>query len=72
MSTLSEGTSLLGRRYEPGIQAARTRFVGSPPLLTFLDPALPRGLPEAFLICFSSAGVAMTVPVEGWIRRAGE
>jgi len=72
MSSLSEEASILGRCYEPAMEAARTRFVTSPPLRAFLDPALPRGLPEVFLICFSSAGVAMTAPVEGWIRRAGE
>jgi hypothetical protein len=58
--------------YEPLVQAARARLQTDPGLHALLDPDVHPELLEAFLIHFSSLGMKMTEPVDGWIRRAGE
>ena len=44
----------------------------SPGLAVILSPTVDPTLLELFLVHFCAAGVHMTEPVEGWIRRAGE
>ena len=58
--------------YETKIDAARKRFSNSPALSVILDPNVDPQVLEAYLIYYKSLGVAMTEPVESWIRRAGE
>lgn len=59
-------------RYEQSVQPARRAFATDPAVRLIQDPAIGTPHLEAFLIYFSALGVAMTEPVEGWIRRAGE
>lgn len=57
--------------YAPKIQAARERFARTSATAILDENMTPDEL-TLFLIHFSSLGVKMTEPVEGWIRRAGE
>ncbi len=57
--------------YESRMQSARQQFVKDPSLATILAADIDPPFLESFLIHFSALGVAMTEPVEGWIRRAG-
>lgn len=59
-------------RYEQGVAAARRRFHDDPAVRLIQDPAIGASHLEAFLIHYCALGVAMTEPVEDWIRRAGE
>jgi hypothetical protein len=59
------------QRYEASILPSRSKVTGDPIaayVLTFDDPILR----QLFLIYFCALGVAMTEPVEDWIRRAGQ
>jgi hypothetical protein len=59
------------QRYEATILPSRSKVTGDPLaayVLTFDDPVLR----QLFLIYFCALGVAMTEPVEDWIRRAGQ
>jgi hypothetical protein len=58
--------------YEPRIADHRRILSEHAAIRTLLDPNVPPYLLERFLISFSARGVAMTEPVDGWIRRAGE
>jgi hypothetical protein len=58
--------------YESALQPARERFLGSPAITEILSAEIDPLLLESFLIHFCARGVAVTQPVEGWIRRAGE
>ena len=58
--------------YETRLCAVRTLFEQESALVTqILAPRIEPDVLELFLIYFSGLGVAMTEPVEGWIRRAG-
>ncbi|MFB3123733.1 MAG: hypothetical protein ACE10H_16270 [Candidatus Binatia bacterium] len=57
--------------YESGMHSARERFAKDPSLGTILAAEIDPAFLESFLIHFSALGVAMTEPVEDWIRRAG-
>jgi hypothetical protein len=59
-------------RYEQGVAAARRRFHDDPAVRLVQDPGIGAPHLEAFFIYFCALGVAMTEPVESWIRRAGE
>jgi hypothetical protein len=62
---------LVHKLYAPMIQESRLRFaesVGS----AVCDPRMTADEAVMFLIHFSSMGVKMTEPVEGWIKQAGE
>ncbi len=59
-------------RYEQALEPARRQFADDPAVRLIQDPAIGISHLEAFFICWSALGVAMTEPVEGWIRRAGE
>jgi hypothetical protein len=59
-------------RYEQAVEPARRRFADDPAVRLIQDPAIGAAHLEAFFIYWSALGVAMTEPVEGWIRRAGE
>jgi hypothetical protein len=56
--------------YGPNVQAFRLALSQNP-VWRFLEDPDPLVL-ELFLIEYCALGVAMTEPVEGWIRRAGE
>jgi hypothetical protein len=58
--------------YEPHVLGARGRIREDPAVRALLDPAIDPVILERFLITYNAAGVQMTEPVEGWIRRAGE
>jgi len=59
--------------YESGMDRIRERFSRESVLATqLLYPGIDPTVLELFLMHFSALGVAMTEPVEGWIRRAGE
>jgi hypothetical protein len=58
--------------YESALAEARARFLGSPAVSEILSPEIDPLLLESFLIHLCARGVAVTEPVEGWIRRAGE
>lgn len=59
-------------RYEQGVLPARQAFAAEPAVTLIQDPGIGASHLEAFFIYYSALGVAMTKPVEGWIRRAGE
>lgn len=59
-------------RYELALEPARRQFSDNPAVRLLQDPAIEISHLEAFFIYWSALGVAMTEPVEGWIRRAGE
>jgi hypothetical protein len=59
-------------QYEQGVADARRRFAEDPAVRLIQDPAIGASHLEAFFIYYSALGVAMTEPVESWIRRAGE
>src|SRR5215472_16224338 len=59
-------------RYERYLEPARVKFAGSKTLSSILAPGIDPVLLELFLIYCASLGVAMTEPVEDWIRKAGE
>lgn len=59
-------------RYARQVQPARRVFATDPAVGLIQDPAIGASRIEAFLVYFSALGVAMTEPVEGWIRRAGQ
>ncbi|MEX2119559.1 MAG: hypothetical protein WD847_08180 [Pirellulales bacterium] len=58
--------------YEKKMEPARQRFANNPALASVLAPTTDTELLELFLLYFSSLGVRMTEPVEGWIREAAE
>ena len=59
-------------RYEGEIQVARKKFLNADVITRlFSSDISPRTL-HLFLIYFAALGVAITEPVEGWIRRAGD
>ncbi|HEX4336870.1 MAG TPA: hypothetical protein VH062_13215 [Polyangiaceae bacterium] len=62
---------LVEQLYAPRIAGARSRFMDTAAAAIFSPDMTPDEL-TLFLIQFSSLGVKMTEPVEGWIRRAGE
>jgi hypothetical protein len=62
---------LVEQLYAPRIADARNRFMETAAAALFAPDMTPDEL-TLFLIQFSSLGVKMTEPVEGWIRRAGE
>ncbi|MCI0392771.1 MAG: hypothetical protein MOB07_28905 [Acidobacteria bacterium] len=58
--------------YETRLCPVRTLFEQESTLVTqILTPHIEPDVLELFLIYFCGLGVAMTEPVEGWIRRAG-
>jgi hypothetical protein len=57
--------------YAPLVAAARARFASGPGA-SIVDPRMTADEMTLFLVHFSSMGVKMTEPVEGWISRAGE
>ncbi|HVL86375.1 MAG TPA: hypothetical protein VM367_19070 [Pseudonocardia sp.] len=59
-------------RYEQAVAPARRAFADDAAVRLIQDPRIGADRLEAFFIQFSALGVAMTEPVEGWIRRAGE
>jgi hypothetical protein len=60
------------RNYEEGMIEPRERFATKSVLPGLMAPGVaPRRL-ERFLIEYCARGVAITRPVPGWIRRAGE
>lgn len=58
--------------YEPLVEDARRRFASNETLARVISTDVHAADLEYFLIQFSSFGVGMTEPVEGWVRRAGE
>jgi hypothetical protein len=58
--------------YESALGPARTAFAQDPSVRLVQDAAIGETRLESFLITFNALGVAMTEPVEGWIRRAGQ
>ena len=58
--------------YESALRPVRARFLASPGVTEVLSPEIDPLLLESFLLHFCASGVAVTRPVEGWIRRAGE
>jgi len=58
--------------YEAAMRASRDAFEHEAGLHRLLSPAIGERRLERFLLEFCVRGVAMTEPVEGWIRRAGE
>jgi Iron-containing redox enzyme len=65
-------TSRVQELYMPHVRAARERLATDRRLRALLDPGTEARVLERFLSVFSSRGVQMTRPVEGWIKRAGE
>jgi hypothetical protein len=61
----------LKERYDEAVTPARERLAQSA-VFEALAPGIDRDTLVLFLMNFSSWGVGMTQPVEGWIRRAGE
>ncbi|MGQ0575081.1 MAG: hypothetical protein ACT4RN_12880 [Pseudonocardia sp.] len=59
-------------QYEQAVEPARRRFADDPAVRLVQDRAMGTDHLESFFIHWSALGVAMTKPVEGWIRRAGE
>src|SRR2546427_7599595 len=59
-------------RYESALAPARAGFLGSAAVSLILSREIDPLLLESFLIHLCARGVAVTEPVEGWIRRAGE
>jgi len=59
-------------RYEQALEPARRQFADDPAVRLIQDPTIGISHLEAFFIYWSALGVAMTEPVEGWIRQAGE
>ena len=57
--------------YEARLAIARERFDRHPAVTALFRGPIDPVTMEAFLISFAIAGVRMTEPVEGWIRRAG-
>jgi hypothetical protein len=58
--------------YESALAPARQRFAENPKFRAVVAGAVDPALLELFLVHFTALGVAMTEPVDGWIRRAGE
>lgn len=58
--------------YESALDPARAAFAQDPAVRLLQDPSIGETRLEGFLITFNALGVAMTEPVEGWIRRAGQ
>ncbi len=65
-------TNRVQELYMPHVRAARDRLKTDRRLRALLDPSTDAKVLERFLSVFSSRGVQMTQPVEGWIKRAGE
>lgn len=59
-------------RYERAMEPARRRFADDPAVRLIQNRAIGTSHLESFFIHWSALGVAMTEPVEGWIRRASE
>jgi hypothetical protein len=57
-------------KYEAALAEARLGFVNSPTMRALLDQNVDATLLEAFLIQYCSLGVAMTEPVERWVKGA--
>src|SRR5262249_45992454 len=64
-------TDWVTRHYDPLLCGARARLDGDECLAELRAPNLDPNRLELFLMYFSSRGVRMTKPVEGWIHRAG-
>jgi hypothetical protein len=58
--------------YDAAILPARERFASAPGVAALQSPDLTPEFMESYLIQFSSLGVALTQPVEDWLRRAGD
>jgi hypothetical protein len=58
--------------YDERISPARERFAASRGVQGMISPHADARTMAAFLLHFSALSVAITEPVEGWIRRAGE
>jgi hypothetical protein len=59
-------------RYERAVEPARRRFAEHPAIRLIQAREMGTDHLEGFFIYWSALGVAMTEPVEGWIRGAGE
>jgi hypothetical protein len=59
-------------RYETALAPHRAAFAGRHALRLLGGAGQYPDIVHLFLIRFAAAGIAMTRPVEGWIRRAGE
>ncbi len=59
-------------RYGSGVEPARRRFADHPAVRLIQAREMGAEHLELFFVHWSAAGVAMTEPVEGWIRRAGQ
>jgi hypothetical protein len=59
-------------RYEECMEPVRAKFAANRTVATLQAPDTNPLLLELFLIYFTATGVAMTEPVQDWIRRAGE
>ena len=59
-------------RFETAMRPHRGAFAALPAIRMLAGAAQDRDLLHLFLIHFCAFGVAMTRPVEGWIRAAGE
>jgi Iron-containing redox enzyme len=64
--------SIIDELYMPHVREARTRMEADPAFCALRDPGIDPILLERYLIAFNASGVAVTEPVDGWIRRAGE
>jgi hypothetical protein len=62
--------SELVNKYEAALAEARLGFVAGPTMSVLLDENVDPALLEAFLIHYCSLGVAMTEPVERWVKGA--
>ena len=65
-------TDIVKELYEPHVLRARERIHENTGIRQLIDPGIDPARLERYLITYSAAGVRMTNPVEGWIRRAGE
>lgn len=65
-------TSVTRRHYEACMEPIRAGFAAGKTLAMLRAQDTDPILLELFLIFFTAVGVAITEPVEGWIRRAGE
>lgn len=59
------------RLYEPGVAPARHELAAGAAFTALTDSAVDPALLDRFLIEFCARGVAMTRPVDDWIRQAG-
>jgi len=69
-ASVISGVTLV-EEYEVRLAIARERFDRHPAVRALFQEPIDPVTIEAFLLSFAIAGVRMTEPVEGWIRRAG-